>query len=333
MLDDEPAEFAILQSIHHAIKTSGVGAEQLASHAGVSTSYLRSVLAGRKALAPSRLVAVCRALHLDFAVVSKALDQAVGGTTHLRFSHAGQLYRCSYCDLTIRPSHEYVRLEPSGMSRQRGVPVRHFCRKCALQAGWVVPGPIEEAEKSQLKLPFESPIKPTIVQLVDVSALLAQRVFADPKELFNLDPAQFEEFVLGRLIAMGLRAHPVGPTNRRDGGIDIIFTPQGNFPFPFVGAVQVKHRRDPKSKIGPEPVRELMGVVATNRHFAAGMVVTNTSFTIDALEFAAKSPAILRLRGFEDMKRWVANNFTDDAEWREIPKRIELCKGVFVNLA
>jgi len=123
-----------------------------------------------------------------------------------------------------------------------------------------------------------------------------------------------------------------GGAYRRDGGIDIIFTPRKSFPFPFVGAVQVKHRRDPHSKLGPETLRELMGVMATHRLFAAGMVVTNTTFTPDAKDFASRSQSMLRLRDFHDLMRWVADNFTDDAEWREMPKRIELCEGIIVDL-
>jgi restriction endonuclease len=94
----------------------------------------------------------------------------------------------------------------------------------------------------------------------------------------------------------------------------------------------VKHRRDPHSKIGPEPLRELLGSMAVHRFFTAGMIVTNTTFTPDAKNFAARCQPILRLRDFEDLMRWVAANFTDDAEWREIPKRIELCDGISIDL-
>jgi hypothetical protein len=36
---------------------------------------------------------------------------------------------------------------------------------------------------------------------------------------------------------------------------------------------------------------------------------------------------------FQDLMRWVAENFTDDAEWREMPKRIELCEGISIDLS
>jgi hypothetical protein len=62
------------------------------------------------------------------------------------------------------------------------------------------------------------------------------------------------------------------------------------------------------------------------------MIVTNTSFTADARDFAARAPALMRLRDFSDLMRWVADNFVDDAEWREIPRRIQLCEGIFVDV-
>ena len=140
--------------------------------------------------------------------------------------------------------------------------------------------------------------------------------------------------MLDRLCAMGFETHQVGGgTFRRDGGIDIIFTPAKAYPFPFLGAVQVKHRRDPHSKVGSEPLREFMGAMAVHRFFAAGMIVTNTTFTPDAKDFAARCQPFLRLRDFQDLMRWVAENFTDDAEWREMPKRIELCEGISIDLS
>jgi hypothetical protein len=132
---------------------------------------------------------------------------------------------------------------------------------------------------------------------------------------------------------MGLKAQMVGRhTYSRDGGIDIIFTPPTNFPFPFLGAVQVKHHRDPANNVGPEPLRELMGVLAAQRFFAAGLIVTNTTFTPDARDFAKSTATLLRLRDFNDLMRWVQDNFTDDAEWREMPRSIQLCEGVVIDL-
>jgi restriction endonuclease Mrr len=186
----------------------------------------------------------------------------------------------------------------------------------------------------QLLLPFALHVKTTYVQLVDITSTLSAKILANPAELFELSPPQFEELVLDRLSVMGLHARPVGGgTYRRDGGIDIIFTPPRTFPFPFIGAVQVKHRRNPSNKVGPEPLRELMGVMAAQRVFAAGMIVTNTGFTPDAKDFASRSQSLLRLRDFHALMRWVADNFLDDAEWRELPTLVQLCEGVSIDLS
>jgi hypothetical protein len=67
--------------------------------------------------------------------------------------------------------------------------------------------------------------------------------------------------------------------------------------------------------------------------FHIGMVVTNTSFTADARWYAENQPAIIRLRDMEDLKRWIDSNFTDEAEWREMPAAIELCPGVTIDLS
>jgi restriction endonuclease Mrr len=181
--------------------------------------------------------------------------------------------------------------------------------------------------------PLLEHVKQTHVQLIDISSPLSARILANPDELLRLSPSQFEELVLDRLCAMGFEAHQVGGgTFRKDGGIDIIFTPTKTYPFPFLGAVQVKHRRDPYSKVGPQPLRELLGAMAVRRVFAAGMIVTNTTFTPDAKDLATRCQPILRLRDFQDLMRWVAENFTDDAEWREIPRRIDLCDGISIDL-
>jgi hypothetical protein len=63
---------------------------------------------------------------------------------------------------------------------------------------------------------------------------------------------------------------------------------------------------------------------------AAGLLVTNTSFSPDAEWYAREHAKLIRLRDFNDIKRWLFNNFTDDAEWREIPSSIEVCPGVIV---
>jgi hypothetical protein len=41
---------------------------------------------------------------------------------------------------------------------------------------------------------------------------------------------------------------------------------------------------------------------------------------------------LVRLRGFEDIQRWLVDNFAADEEWREMPETIELAPGVIVKV-
>jgi hypothetical protein len=131
---------------------------------------------------------------------------------------------------------------------------------------------------------------------------------------------------------MGYEAERVRHTFARDGGIDIVFWPKRACPIPFLGAVQVKHHRSSHRKTGPTPVRELVGVMGT-LPFQIGLLVSNTSFTADAQWYAENQRAIIRLRDMSDLKRWIASNFTDEAEWRELPALIELCPGVIIDIS
>jgi hypothetical protein len=323
----------LLAEIRSLMERRSLPSSRIASAAGVSPSYLESCLSGSRRLATSRLVLACREVGVDFRSVAATLDRIVGQTGYLRMSHAARPYACSYCGKSIDKGEPYVRLEPFGPTRQTGAPVLYFCISCSTSASWIQPVVSSPAiDDRQLLLPLAGHVRETRVQLIDISNALSTRILANPDELLLLSAPQFEEFVLDRLRAMGLDAQQVGGTYRRDGGIDIIFTPAKNYPFPFLGAVQVKHRRDPQSKVGPEPLRELYGVMAAQRFIAAGMVVTNTSFTPDAKDFATLCQPILRLRDFKDLMRWIAENFTDEAEWREMPKKIELCRGVSIDL-
>lgn len=329
---------AAMSEIRQSMDRQGLPVEDLALTVGVSASHLRLCLAGKKRLSPSSFVVACRATGLEFTLAAAALDGMVGGTAHLRAARAAREYECFYCGSRIRRQEEYVRLSPSSLGLS--TLTQHFCPSCARSARWLggaaAPDNRETApvrDDRQLVLPLANHVKPTYIQLIDVTSTLAAKILANPKEVFGLSPPQFEELIVDRLIAMGMEPRLVGGgAYRRDGGVDIIFTPRRSFAFPFIGAVQVKHRQDPSRKVGPEPLRELMGVMAAQRLFAAGMIVTNTSFTPDAKEFAARTGPMIRLRDFHDLMRWVADDFLDDAEWREMPSRIELCDGVWIDL-
>jgi len=97
----------------------------------------------------------------------------------------------------------------------------------------------------------------------------------------------------------------------------------------FVLAGQVKHHSGSR-KTARDTVDRLLAW--KNSYFTMGLLVTNTAFTRDALWLASQqsNKSFLRLRDFEDLKRWIADNFWADDEWREVPEAIELAPGVTV---
>jgi hypothetical protein len=258
---------------------------------------------------------------------------------HLRESRARKNYQCVICSSMIWRSAVYFRDEPNPWDRKnRGAEVRHLCFKCVI--GVQNPpyasspnAPSRFTDPRQLMLTFgqEACIHRTQIRFVNIVPLLMQRILADPEQVHRISPEQFELLVLDRVQAMGFEAERVGHTYGRDGGIDIVFWPKKNFPIPFLGAMQVKHHRRPSTHTGPKPVREMIGVMHNRKPFNMGIIVTNTSFTPSAHWSAANQQGLIRLRGMNDLLRWLRNNFTDEEEWRELPESIELCPGVIIK--
>lgn len=160
---------------------------------------------------------------------------------------------------------------------------------------------------------------------------IVQELQLDPTRLRFLQPSEFEEFVADRLDRMGFEPTIVGTTNRKDGGIDIIAVPKTHTLAAQLVAVQVKHHSGIQ-KTGRAAVDRLLAWKGTC--FGVGLVVTNTHFTKDAMWLAEeeRNRCFLRLRDFDDIKRWLQNNFTADVEWRELPRQIALAPGVVVEV-
>jgi hypothetical protein len=174
-------------------------------------------------------------------------------------------------------------------------------------------------------------LQPLRVELIGIGRLLSEKLAIEPTLVHSLNPEQFEEFICDRLFAMGMEPLRVGRSNRKDGGIDVLFWPRALASFPFLGAAQIKHHRDLTQKEGPGTVREFHGTIGSHP-INAGLIVTNTSFTSDAHWFAREHARLVKLREFSDIRRWLFNRFDDNAEWRELPRSIELCPGVIVNI-
>ena len=267
-------------------------------------------------------------------------------TLYLLETRAKNDYACAGCSREIPQGALHFRHDPFPAARiHRGQPVTHWCRACIMAAS---PGPKDSITR-RIRIPIvrvinqpapvsDSDIQtdlplfaPAQVQLVGIGRILCEKLLAKPSLIHELNPTEFEEFICDRLAAMGFEPKRVGKTNRKDGGVDVLFWPRSNNVFPFLGAAQIKHHRDPNTKEGPSTVRDFAGTIA-GHPINAGLIVTNTSFTPDAEWFCRERAKLLCLRGFADITRWLLNNFSDEAEWREIPPSIELCPGVVIKI-
>ncbi len=262
-------------------------------------------------------------------------------TLYLLETCAAKTCQCAGCGATIPRGTMHFRHDPHPMARlHRGEKYSHWCRKCILSTD---PGPKQpvtdrlyvrrDAVRSinrpdVANLPIFDPVR---IELVGVGRSLSERIWGNPTLIHGLSPEDFEEFVCERLYAMGLEPRRIGNAFEADGGIDVVFWPRLPSSFPFLGAAQIKHHRSPRKREGPDTVREFVGSIS-GRPFSAGVIVTNTSFSPSAEWFARQQGGLIRLRGFEDICRWVEDNFSAEAEWRELPSSIELAPGVCVKI-
>jgi len=176
----------------------------------------------------------------------------------------------------------------------------------------------------------EFAIYETDVSVIEFSEEILAELRRDPTELLKLTPEQFELFLCDRLDAMGMETKRVGSIYQPDGGIDILAWPRQPAAFPFLIGVQAKHHKSWTEKVGAPDVRQFDAAIR-NRPLQAGLLVSNTSFTANATWEIENHKHIIRLRDFEDLRRWIADNFVDEAEWREIPEQIEYMPGKFIR--
>jgi hypothetical protein len=254
-------------------------------------------------------------------------------------TRAKNQYNCSACGQTIVRGMLHFRHDPFPYSRAyRGHKTSHWCKDCILAAA---PYP-KESITGRLRVPAlavvpqdgvvnRPELEPLRVELIGVGRILAEQLTKDARLLHSLTPEQFETFICDRIFAMGFEPQRTGAINKKDGGIDVLFWSRTKVPIPILGAAQIKHHRDPRQNEGVSTVRDFSGAIL-GHPFNAALLVTNTTFSPDAEWFARERAKLVRLRGFDDIRRWIYGRFTDEAEWREIPSTIELCPGVVVRI-
>ncbi|MBS0155133.1 MAG: restriction endonuclease [Nitrospira sp.] len=132
---------------------------------------------------------------------------------------------------------------------------------------------------------------------------IIQELARQPQDLFRLNPRRFEELVAQLLERDGLRVQLTPKT--RDGGRDILAFHHGAAG-QHLYLVECKRYAQNKP-IGVELVRSLYGVVEHEKA-TAGMLVTTSRFTRDALEFVDPIKYRMSLREFGDIKEWLHNH-------------------------
>jgi len=158
-------------------------------------------------------------------------------TLYLIETRARNDYTCSACRRRISRGTLYFRHDPFPAARMfRGQLTTHWCRECILASA---PGP-KELVTGRIRVPAVrvmnrssssvekqlSLLAPLQVQLVGIGPILSEQLAKEPSLLHRISPEEFEEFICDRLFAMGFEPRRVGATNRKDGGVDVVFWPR-----------------------------------------------------------------------------------------------------------
>jgi len=133
-----------------------------------------------------------------------------------------------------------------------------------------------------------------------VNGRLLDVIQKNHRAIYDLTPRQFEEFVAELMEKRGYRVDLTKAT--RDGGKDLIVANHhdiGNFIF----YIECK-KYAPSNPVGVNLVRELAGTVLADR-VTAGIMVTSSYFSPDAVIFSSQLKHQLSLVDFLKLKDWI----------------------------
>lgn len=197
--------------------------------------------------------------------------------------------------------YEYLNEKPGPFLSNKRQDVAHY--RDQFETHWTTSFPLSATEtlydqaKSILR-----PAEDSRIALVshEAWAQLIGRLSANPRLLHELPSRKFEELIAELLSRDGLEVHLTPET--RDGGRDVLAfheTPIGRLLY----LVECK-RHHPGHPVGIAIVQRLYGVVVQERA-TAGLVVTTSRFTKEALTFAETVRHQLGLRDYEALKDWM----------------------------
>lgn len=124
----------------------------------------------------------------------------------------------------------------------------------------------------------------------------------DPRKIYELSPRNFEELVGELLEKEGFSITITKQT--RDGGKDL-FIAQNSALGNFLFYVECK-KYSMSNPVGVNVVRELYGTITADRA-TAGLIVTSSYFTKDAIDFTQKIQHQMNLKDYFEICEWVKN--------------------------
>ena len=130
---------------------------------------------------------------------------------------------------------------------------------------------------------------------------LIEKVNENPNLIFQLTSRNFEELVAELLEKEGFNVNLTKQT--RDGGKDILVAQKNNLGN-FLYYVECKHHTL-DNPVRVNLVRELYGTVSADRA-TAGLLVTSSYFTKNAIAFTQNLQHQLSLKGYIDLKKWIS---------------------------
>ncbi|MGQ4288592.1 restriction endonuclease [Bacillus thuringiensis] len=138
------------------------------------------------------------------------------------------------------------------------------------------------------------------VDFSDINSQLIQYLARNPELMRELDPRKFEELVAELFHKKGYEVSLTPQT--RDGGKDIYALKKDSISTTLF-LIETK-RYSKTNKVGVDLVRGLYGVKHAERA-NVGMLVTTSSFTKDAIDFATPLKYEMSLKDFSNLKEWL----------------------------
>ncbi|MFD0763233.1 restriction endonuclease [Mucilaginibacter lutimaris] len=153
----------------------------------------------------------------------------------------------------------------------------------------------------QIILP-ENPIFQEIKNdIIIVNGNTLEKLKKNPELMHKLTPREFEEMTAELFEKQGYKVDLTQAT--RDGGKDLIVARRDDIG-DFIYYVECK-KYGPKNPIGVNLVRELLGTVHADK-VTAGVMITSSYFSPDAIEFSKKEKHRLSLVDYVQLKEWLS---------------------------